>query len=136
MVSSVLPRPFHCTFPACPFRASSSGNSNQHVQNRHNPDQTKEFSCPLCGNAFYSKSGVNSHIRRLHSNERSLKHCGKCKFVTRYEEQLQNHYRNMHLHCEYNDIGGGLVGHWAERCTLYFWLPEATSNSFYREAAG
>ena len=63
-------RPFPCEFPNCPYRASTRTILDLHVQNRHNPNRTKDFPCSFCGKLFYREKYVRQHVRNIHSKEK------------------------------------------------------------------
>ena len=88
-------RPVPCNFSNCTFRAYNSGHMKLHVEHKHNPERKKEHFCPLCSKAFYTRYVVRSHIRSVHTREKTFC-CEKCSFRTYRSNKLKTHYMLVH----------------------------------------
>ena len=72
-------RPYSCKFPDCDYRASTQANIDIHVTRHHEPNRTKQVSCPMCAKEFYNEDGMKRHIKAFHAREKNHS-CDKCGF--------------------------------------------------------
>ena len=89
------PRYFDCSFPNCSYRVSSVSRLKLHVDRRHNPNRAREFSCPLCSQAFFDRHSRETHVRRAHTKEKPHK-CNLCSYAGVRAVELKIHYRRVH----------------------------------------
>jgi len=55
----------------------------------------KRFECMNCPREYFTKSGLNHHLKQVHSNERLYK-CSQCEFVGKTSFELENHCESDH----------------------------------------
>ena len=87
--------PVPCTYLGCEYRATISGELRKHTRRRHNPNRLKDFLCNLCPKTFYSRCGVNCHVKLTHLNETDFK-CEKCDYATSSLSRLKIHRERVH----------------------------------------
>ena len=71
-------RAFPCPFDGCGYRAARKSNLEAHMQNRHNENRPRNFDCPTCYRAFYTKSHPDRHMTVIHANQKT-DDCSHCK---------------------------------------------------------
>ena len=63
----------------------------------------KNFSCYLCQREYFTRSGLNHHLKQIHANEKISK-CSKCDFVGGTRQEVESHHKSDHtdlsLKCE------------------------------------
>ena len=50
----------------------------------------KRFECSSCPREYFTKSGLNHHLKQVHSTERLYK-CSHCEFIGKTSLELENH---------------------------------------------
>ena len=64
----------------------------RHVSALH-PDQLP-FSCPSCGRGYFTKSGLDTHIKSDHAEKKFI--CHICDLRFKLKHHLQSHLRHRH----------------------------------------
>ena len=76
-------------------RAGTRSNVRDHIEVRHNPNLVKKFSCPFCPKTFYTKPGVDQHVKEAHLKEKPYK-CDKCSYATVHPCRLKLYHGRKH----------------------------------------
>ncbi|KAL6630376.1 hypothetical protein U3516DRAFT_888759 [Neocallimastix sp. 'constans'] len=68
---------FRCPFECCKRKFNREYNLKEHIRT-HNPSRSKEYTCKICNESFYSSSVLNRHVSSIHEGERfCCKYCGR-----------------------------------------------------------
>lgn len=72
------PRKFSiCPFVNCQKKFNREFNLKEHIR-IHNPNRSKEFTCNICNESFFSSSVLSRHVASIHEGEKFIcKNCGK-----------------------------------------------------------
>jgi len=95
----INPKPIQCD--ECELRFTDNTHLNIHKQTHIPRDQRiKAFKCDQCTSAFYTESGLKSHIGYVHTNREPIYHCMQCTASFTNEKYLTNHVSRVHDHVE------------------------------------
>jgi len=68
---------FRCPFESCQRKFNREYNLREHIRT-HNPCRSKEYTCKICNESFYSSSVLNRHVASIHEGEKfCCKYCGR-----------------------------------------------------------
>ena len=110
----LIVRPVPCSHPACNYRASSVTRLHEHIHVRHDPNRTRKFFCPKCGESFYKNYTLHKHINVVHAKNpispsdlnsvspfqkkliQNYFQCELCDYCAGHREHLNDHKLTVH----------------------------------------